>query len=94
MNIIMAGLPPSPARGGGERSAASAPRGGIYGMANGNPFMTWLRGLLREEVPEEAAPLPETQPESQQDPASPADPFLLELPPEHEIGRASCRERV
>ena len=54
-------------------------------MANGNPFLTWLRGLLREETPEEDAPLPETQPVSQQAPASPADPFLLELPPEHAV---------
>lgn len=54
-------------------------------MANGNPFLTWLRGLLREEVPEEAAPLPETQPVPQQPPAPSADPFLLELPPDHAV---------
>ena len=54
-------------------------------MANGNPFLTWLRGLLWEEVPEESAPLPETQPVPQQPPAPSADPFLLELPPEHAV---------
>lgn len=55
-------------------------------MANGNPFLNWMRGLLREEVPEEAAPPPEEQPEFQQPQASPtADPFLMELPAEHAV---------
>lgn len=55
-------------------------------MANSKPFMTWLRGLLREEVPEETAPPPEVEElMPQQTPVSPADPFLLELPPEHAV---------
>ena len=54
-------------------------------MANGNPFLTWLRGLLREEAPEEDAPSPETQPALQQPSAPPANPFLLEVPPEHAV---------
>lgn len=55
-------------------------------MANGNPFLTWLHGLLREEAPEEAASPPEDEePIFQPPPASPADPFLMELPAEHAV---------
>ena len=54
-------------------------------MANGNPFLTWLRGLLREEDPEETAPPPEEEPMFQPPSASPADPFLMELPAEHAV---------
>ena len=56
-------------------------------MAGSNPFLTWLRRLLREEHPEEE---PEESmdeaPESEQRPDGPKpDPFLLELPLEHAV---------
>ena len=55
-------------------------------MVNGNPFLTWLRGLLREDASEDAAPPPEEEgPMFQPPSASPADPFLMELPAEHAV---------
>lgn len=58
-------------------------------MASSNPFLNWLRNLLREEeLPEEEeerGSLPEEPKAERQPDASSADPFALELPPEHAV---------
>ena len=65
-------------------------------MASSNPFLNWLRNLLREEeLPEEEerGSLPEEPKAERQPDASSADPFALGLPPERRAELADQRGR-
>lgn len=56
-------------------------------MAGNKPFFNWLRGILREDSPEDKrASVPEITEETRQTAAAPAaDPYLMVLPPEHAV---------
>lgn len=57
-------------------------------MAGNNSFLTWLRGILREEdalEEEERGSMPEKPEAVRQPNASPPDPFLMELPADHAV---------
>lgn len=64
-------------------------------MAGKNPLLSWLFGSPPEEEPEEDQAPAEPQ-ETAAPPRQEADPFRLDLPPDHAVNRLSrlWRERT